>query len=40
MEQFLNKLLKQPELRNSKFIEGFLGMVNEDLFNKLKKEGE
>ncbi|EGR31692.1 PX domain protein [Ichthyophthirius multifiliis] len=40
MEHFLNKLLKQPELKCSKYLEGFLGMTSDDQFLKLKKEGE
>lgn len=40
MEKYLNKMIECPETRKSKYLEGFLTIVNEDQFNKLKKESE
>ncbi|EGR34144.1 PX domain protein [Ichthyophthirius multifiliis] len=40
MQQFLNKIFKSPELKNSKYIEGFLGMVSDEQFKQLQKESE
>lgn len=40
MEKYLNKILKSPELRRSKYLEGFLTIAQDDAFNKLKKEGD
>ncbi|KAL4500560.1 hypothetical protein ABPG72_002984 [Tetrahymena utriculariae] len=40
MEKYLNKILKSPELKRSKFVEGFLTLTQEDAFSKLKKDGD